>query len=189
MFHAFFEKAAVFGRHVFCLHSGKTNIAGWKMDPDWRYFSYWTTVIFQPVMLVYQRVPCDIISQWSIPHPGCQSPPGVWHYFSRGVPIYNCPSPSIFVIVSQTPDPRCCQRPGTYTPGANWMNHGGGVIFFGTLTEKKKAPETLVALVGLIWCSDELCDFGVPSPKQLAPETLGLVFRWVCLARASFRAF
>ena len=139
MFHAFFEKAAVFGRHVFCLHSGKTNIAGWKMDPDWRYFSYWTTVIFQPVMLVYQRVPCDIISQWSIPHPGCQSPPGVWHYFSRGVPIYNCPSPSIFVIVSQTPDPRCCQRPGTYTPGANWMNHGGGVIFFGTLTEKKKS--------------------------------------------------
>ena len=32
------------------------NIAGWKMDPDWRCIPYWSWVIFQPAMLVYQRV-------------------------------------------------------------------------------------------------------------------------------------
>ena len=32
------------------------NIAGWKTDPDGRCISYWKMVIFQPAMLVYQRV-------------------------------------------------------------------------------------------------------------------------------------
>ena len=35
---------------------GSTNIAGWKMDPDGRCISYWYLGIFQPAMLVYQRV-------------------------------------------------------------------------------------------------------------------------------------
>ena len=33
-----------------------SNIAGWKMDPDWRCISYKRIGIFQPAMLVYQRV-------------------------------------------------------------------------------------------------------------------------------------
>ena len=34
---------------------GSTNIAGWKMDPEWRCISYWKMVIFQPAILVYQE--------------------------------------------------------------------------------------------------------------------------------------
>ena len=35
---------------------GISNIAGWKMDPDWRYISYSKWGIFQPATLVYQRL-------------------------------------------------------------------------------------------------------------------------------------
>ena len=63
-------------------------------------------------------------------------------------------------IILVGPDPRCCQRPGTYTPGAltEWTMVVVCLFLLYPNWEKKSTWNTS-GTVGLIWCSDELCDF------------------------------